>query len=386
MRRLLLLAVVFTVAAGTAGSSPAKLEHGLVYGLVQDSATTWLTRLDPDTLAPLGPRASLGHLTGFAYDTNGWLAYANGWRLRIVNLESMKPFKSIRLGAGAPVAVAWLRWETIVTVTGTTVTEVRAVDWSTDRVVRKARVKGTVVGRARGDDELVLLVGPAGKIGPVRLLVVDGAGRTRVIALPRIVAGQHWDDMNPPTGEHRQPALTLDAANDVAYVAGNGLVAEVPLAGAATYHALRGTFAKVVAGSWQSAAWLGNGMLALAGFESADGRRINATGLELVDTRTWTSRLVRTDVSRVTSSNGLALGTGAIWGEAEEERGIGVVAIDAQGAERFHALPGMSALVAAVTATRAYVHVDGGRVAVIDLLSGRVVRTDGAVPFLLTVR
>lgn len=62
------------------------------------------------------------------------------------------------------------------------------------------------------------------------------------------------------------------------------------------------------------------------------------------------------------------------------------MAIDAQGAERFHALPDTSAWVAAVTATRAYVHVDGGRLAVTHLLSGLVVRTDGGVPFLVTVR
>jgi hypothetical protein len=209
-----------------------------------------------------------------------------------------------------------------------------------------------------------------------------------VIPVPRITAGHRWDDtiVTPPTGESRQPGLTLDAANDVAYVVGNGLVAEVPLTGAATYHALSGTFAKLVSGSWYSAAWLGNGVLALAGYESAEGTGINATGLELVDTRTWTSRLVRNDASWVTASNGLALATGTSWSDSGEARGIGVVAIDALGEERFHALPGMWASVAAATARHAFVNLDGRRGAVIDLRSGRVAQTERAVPFILALR
>jgi hypothetical protein len=388
MRRLLLIAIAAAVAAGTAGGSSAKPGHTTLYGLVGAGADTWLSGLDPDTLEPVGTRVRAGSIGGFAYDSHGWLAYADGRRVRIVDMERMRPFKSIPFFTGMPVAVGWLRWDTIVVVSGMSVIEVRAIDWATDKVVRTARVEGSVVARAHGDDELVLLLAPAGEIGPVRLLVVNAVGRARVISVARITAGQHWDSAtDPPTGETRQPALALDAAHDVAYVVGDGLVAEVPLAGAAAYHALRGAFAKVVAGRWASAAWLGDGTLAVAGSVSADGRRMDPTGLELVDTRAWTSRVLRSDASWVEQKDGLALVTGTSWREGQAQRGIGVLGIDSSGNERFHVLSGEWASVAGFSATRAYLSRDGRAGVAVDLASGRVVaQFDHDVPYLLTLR
>jgi hypothetical protein len=384
---MLLVVAAVAIAAGTAGGSPAKPEHELLYGLVSKTNGSWLARFDPQTLAPTGRRVALGHLDAFVYDTNGWLAYADGRRLRLVNLESMRPVKSIRLWTTPPVAVAWLRWDTIVAVTGTTAAEVHAIDWATNKVVRTALVEGTVVARAEGDDELVLLLAPAAEIGPARLLVVNPAGQARVIPVPRISAGSHFDEVVPPTGVARVPALALDAARDLAYVVGDGLVAEVPLHGSATYHGLRGAFAKIVAGTWFSAAWLGDGTLAIAGSTSTEGRRIEPSGLELVDTRTWTSHVARTDASFVLSWNGVALFTGTTWEDGEERRGIGVVGLDSSGNERFHALPDESVSLSTLTPTRAYVYVDGRRSAIVDFASGRVVaRFDRELPLLFTPR
>jgi hypothetical protein len=388
MRRLSLLLVAVAMAAAVAGgTAPAKPGHTL-YGLVGTNARTWLSALDPDTLEPLGPRVSLGTLGSFAYDSHGWLAYSDGRRVRIVDVQRMRPFKSIPLWTGMPVAVGWLQWDTIVAVTGMSVLEVRAIDWGTDKVVRTARVNGTVVAQARGDNELVLLLAPAGEIGPTRLLVVDAVGKARVISVLRISAGQHWDSAtDPPTGETRRPGLALDAEHDVAYVVGDGLVAEVPLAGAASYHALRGSFAKVIAGRWASAAWLGDGTLAVAGSVSTDGRRMDPTGLELVHTRTWTSRMVRNDASWVEPKDGLALVTGTSWIDGQDLRGIGVLGIDSSGKERFHVLAGEWASVVGFSATRAYLSRDGRRGAAVDLASGRVVaQFDRDVPFLVTLR
>lgn len=386
MRRLLLLLLSVAVAAGVAGgTAPAKPGHTTLYGVVDSS----LSGLDPDTLEPVGPRVSVGTRGIFAYDSHGWLAYMDGRRLRIIDVQRMRPFKDVPLFTAAPVAVGWLQWDTIVAVTGTSGTlEVRAIDWATDKVVRTARAAGTVVARAHGDDELVLLVAPVSELGPSRLLVVDAAGKTRVISVARITAGQHWDtSRNPPTGQARQPGLALDAEHDVAYVVGDGLVAEVPLAGTASYHALRGTFAKEIAGTTTSAAWLGNGTLAVAGSTSADGRRIDPTGLDLVDTRTWSSRLIRNDASWVEAKDGLALVSGTSWMEAEERRGIGVIGIDANGVERFHVLGGEWASVVGYSATRAYLYRDGRRGAAVDLATGRIVaQFDRNPPMLLTLR
>jgi hypothetical protein len=380
MRRALLLAATLAVVAGSAGgNAPAKLEHEAVYGVI-DSAPARLALLDRDTLEPIGRSVSLGYLDSFAYDFNGWLAFADGRRIRIIEPAKMRPFTSIRLYTGRPVAVAWLRWESIVVVTGTTIVEVRTVDWATRRVVRTARVEGTVVASARGDHELVLLLAPEVEIGPARLLVIDPEGRARVIQVPRISVGSHFDGGNPPRGENRVPGLALDAEHDVAYVVGDGLVAEVPLTGSATYHALRGTFTKEIAGSWRSAAWLGSGTLAVAGRVSPDGRQVEPAGLELVDTRTWATRLVDRGVMHVERWQDLALA----WGQGGP---TGLVAFDPSGVERFRLFAGHSVWVAGTTSTRAYVQISDDESAAVELPSGRVVARPGReFPMLLTVR
>jgi hypothetical protein len=366
MRRVLLLAATLAVVAGTAGANaPAKPEHESVYGLIFGSSGYAVARLDRDTLRPVGRKVSVGYLDDFAYDWNGWLAYADGLRLRVIDPEKMKLFTSVRLPAGAPLAVAWLQWGAIIVVTES---EIRRVDWAAGTVTRTARFDGSVVARVRGHHELVLLLAPKG-IGAARLMVVDGRGRARVIPVPRISVGTQVELGNdPPTGQSRVAGLALDAARKVAYVVGDGLVAEVPLAGVATYHALRGTFAKVIAGSWHSAAWLGGSTLAVAGRASADGRRSDAMGLGFVDTTTWATRLVDRDVSLVTAWQDLALAPGALAG--------GLAAFDSSGAERFRLLAGQDVSVVATTPARAYVQTSTEWAAV-ELPTGRIVARPG---------
>jgi hypothetical protein len=387
-RRWLLLAVIAVAAAAAGPSAPAKGEPDL-YALVNANGVTSIARLDPETLQPRGRRVRVGPSEGFIYDRNGWLAYLEGPKLRLIDLESMRAFKSIWLWAGEPQAVAWLRWDRIVVVTGSSVAEVRTVDWGNDKVVRTARVKGRVVGRARGDDELVLLLAPETDIGQARVLVVDGSGHARVIPLPGITAGGHWENTDPPTGTFRQPGLALDATRNVAYVAGEAGVAEVPLAGTATYHALRGAFSKYTAGTWRSAAVVGDGTLAVAGSSSADGRRMAPTGLELVDTRAWTTRIVDPGISSVVGWQGLALGWGMVWADdgAEPAGATGLVVFDRTGTQRFRALAGRILWLSGMTSSRAYVHTYDGSVASVDLETGRVVEHPGMQPlYLLTLQ
>jgi hypothetical protein len=367
MRRVLLLAATLAVVAGTAGANaPAKPEHESVYGLIHGTSGYAVARLDRDTLRPVGRKVPVGYMDDFAYDWNGWLAYVDGLRLRVIDPEKMKLFTSIRLPAGGPVAVAWLQWGAIVLVTDS---EVRRVDWFSGKVTRTARFDGGVVARARGHHELVLLLAPKSGIGAARLMVIDGRGRARVIPVPRIAVGTQVDLGNdPPTGQSRLPGLALDAARQVAYVVGDGLVAEIPLAGVATYHALRGTFAKVIAGSWHSAAWLGGGTLAVTGRASSDGRRSDAMGLGFVDTTTWATRLVDRDVSLVTAWQDLALAPGALAG--------GLAAFDSSGAERFRLLAGQDVSVVATTPARAYLQTSNEWAAV-ELPSGRIVARPG---------
>jgi hypothetical protein len=388
MRRCLLILVVAALAAGTAGGSSAKPEHEPLLGLMRGTSSSWLIHFDRDTLEPVGARLALGHIADFAYDSNGWLAYADIRRLRIVDPEAMKPVSSFPLWAGRPVAVAWFKWETIIAVNGTSVAEVRAIQWGSGKVRRTARVKGVVVTQARGDNELVLLLAPEVDIGPARLLVIDPEGHARLIAVPRISVGSHFDEStSPPTGESRMPALALDAAHDLAYVVGDGLVAEVPLAGTASYHALGGSFSKMIAGTWHSAAMLPDGTLAIAGSASPDGRVGAPTGLEFVDTHTWRMRRVDAGIASVERWQDLVLATGVTQGEGETVNGTGLVAFDTAGNERFRVFAGQPVWLGLTTTTRAYVHLYPSSSAAVELPTGRVVaQHERSLPYLLTMR
>ena len=148
----------------------------------------------------------------------------------------------------------------------------------------------------------------------------------------------------------RDAGLAVDPAGGRAFVVAAGpTVAEVDLAGLhVTYHRLRQPVsllrrlahwlvppaqAKLAAGTWRAACWLGNGSLAVWG---TDARVTGATpaelrsdlspsGLKLVDTRTWTVRTLDPEATGARWVAGRLLAFGSIWdGEAQQERGSGL--------------------------------------------------------------
>lgn len=124
-------------------------------------------------------------------------------------------------------------------------------------------------------------------------------------------------------------------------------------------------------------------MLAVSGSDSADGRSSHPSGVELVDTRRWTSRLVLPGATNDVRWRDGVLATGSPWDEAVGHKpGIGLVAVGRDGSERLRLLAGERAW--RVTATRAYVAADDADAYVIDLLGGRILtRVNGPLPWLL---
>ena len=384
-RAAVLLVLLGVVAAGGA-NAPAKGGEQEVYGLLTAVRGSALARLDPVTLEPLArTRVQLGRLNGFAYDEwHGYLALDDGYRLRIVGLSQLAPRATLRLGTADPTALAWLSWDTIVVVRRH---RVLAVDWMLRKVRTRATFSGDVVAQARGDDELVLLLAPSGSLGPARLLVVRPTGATRIVSLPGIAAGTEWTTDQPPTGKTQVPGLALDAEHGTAYVTSGGAVVEVPLRGTPVSHLLHGRFAKSISGRWESAAWLGNARLAVAGSVSADGTTSTPTGLAVVDTRSWSVVASRPTTSFVVRWGELALTAGVTLDGLGQRQGSAVAAVDRTGAERWTALAGVGSGFQAVTAAHGYVTVDGNRLAVLDLGTGRVLATrDAPLPFVLSLR
>lgn len=371
-------AAVLAVLALAGADASAKSGESL-YGVVGGRSAVTLVQLDPETLRPLpGRRLRLGAATATgAVVRAGDLAYADGYRLRLIDLATMKPFASVVIGPGLVQAVAWPEWQRILVMSGGQgLVHFVAVDRSVMKVTRRTFVRGTLIGYERTPTGLVLLVAPQDGIGPARLVIVDERARIREVALERVAAGSRWDDFDPPRGESRSPGLAVDPAGRVAYVAtSDGLVAEIPLDGSPRYHAVRGSYAKIVAGSWRTAKWLGAGIIAVVGSDSADGRSSRPSGLELVDTRTWSSRMVLPGASHVLRWRDGVLATGAPWDEeAGRGPGIGVVSVSRDGGERFRLFAAEQVWIEAVTQTRAYVYAEGAQHAyVVDLLSGRIV-------------
>lgn len=200
---------------------------------------------------------------------------------------------------------------------------------------------------------MVLLSIPTDRIGPARLLVVDDRGRVRAAGLDRVQAGYRsppdWDRPDAH-GVFREAALAVDGVGGRAFVVAAGAeVAEVDLATLeVAYHRLRQPVsllarlahwlvppaaAKLSAGTWRAACWLGAGRLAVWGGESRLLGEVPAelrpeerpSGLTLVDTRTWTVRPLDPAATRAGWRDGRLLAFGGTWDpDARRERGVGL--------------------------------------------------------------
>jgi hypothetical protein len=372
MKRAFLIAALLALVAGS--SAPAKPFH-LVLGII-DQGGARLVYLDAETLGVTdGPSVALGKWGGswaISQDRSQFV-YADQSRLRFFDAFRFTPEADVRLSGGGP--VVWLDALTVAIVrrTGANAVEVVKVDWLS-RVHSRKRLAGVVLAARTLPNTLVVLLGRENKIAPVRLLVVEPQ-RTRVVQLGGIWGGTVVQRRNPPVVAMRRPALALDEAKATAYVADPaGTVVELPLSTlAATSRTPRGGFAKFVYGSERQALLLGDGLLAITGSErSQSGMR--PAGLELVDTRAWSSRLVEPRASAAWSSTDWLLVTGTSW-DAKTEKGtaMGLVVLDPTGQTRFRLFEGLGVWVNALVGSRAYVGVQGEREAVVvDLVTGQV--------------
>jgi hypothetical protein len=375
MKRALLLAALVALIAGA--GAPAKPFHSLL-GIVNEGRSAKLVVLDPETLEVAdGPSVVLGPQFGvtwaFSPDRSHFV-YADSSRLRFFDLFTFTLERDLFFLGGGD--VAWLDAQTVVMLrrADTNAVEVDKVDASTHAVRSRQLLKGTVLATRTLPGMVVALLGRSGKIGPARLLVV-GSGRARVVALPTVRAGTVWA-RNPPVGTMRLPALALDEATRTAYVADpSGFVVEVPLGTLQpVIHALRGSFAKVVHSSQRRALALGDGLLAITG-EELSPERLQPAGLQLVDTRTWSSRLLELGARAAWASGEGLLVAGASWDRSAHTRAaMGLALLDRAGQARFRLFGSSSTWVNMVVGKRAYVGVEGETQAVVvELTTGQVI-------------
>jgi hypothetical protein len=336
----------------------------------------------------------------WALSTSGTLALAEnaGYKalsLRLVDVARMRVTARFTVGGGPIGALLWLTQRRLLAVQEICCSEaqrVLAIDAGTGRITARRPLGGTVIQLTRTRTELVMLVAPAQRVGPAKLVVADGSGLTS-IPLAQLAAGSKLLPSETHRVDQRLPGLAIDPATRRAFVVGSGLVAVVDLNSlAVSYHpvGLRArrpasveTQHKTASGYFRSTRWLGGGLLAIAGSDT-EANQSQPTGLVLVDTRRWSARTVDEGATGFVLADRLLLATGSTVDSNGGTTSIGLAAYGFDGIPRFRLFEGRNAWMAQAYGGRAYVGVaraDGSQepLQVVELGTGRVV-ADRAEP------
>jgi hypothetical protein len=401
---------------------PAVPPLGVTYSEASQSVT--IAPLDPVRVRPLsGPRLEVKggwwSLTAVTPDRSlGVLTNETG-DLTVVDLPRMRNLGKVRL---TPVGVQ-TGWVAAATFIGRSrVLLARAfgddtsstlqsllVDLAGRRVLRQQRVSGQVLASARmTGGRIALLLGPVGTIGTARLALLDADGGIRTVTLDGITAGfERLDDGgSDPRGRQAVPGLAVEPTGRRAFVVAAGQpAAEIDLQRLAVgYHPLRRPTsplrrlaswlvppaeAKEISGPTRSAVWVGDGLVAVWGGNAGmdpKGYAEDPSGLELVDTTTWTVRTVDRTASSASLVDGRLLVWGASFGPGGN-RGYGLTVFGPGERRPVHLFGSQEVIWVQVNGNLAYVSLSEGNAnayAVLDLTSQRVLhRAPGDMPQLV---
>jgi hypothetical protein len=411
-----------TVVVPPVPLSPARVGGPLVGVVSSENMAVELARLDPRTLRPVpGGRLKLEGtwpMLAVAPDRSMAVLGSEAGDLTVVDLVHLRRLGAVRTDLRGEAAFGW-SWvgRSRLLLVGTAheaATDVLAVDVHARRVIRQQRFAGVVQGYARLPHGLALLVTPANAIGRARLVVSDANAGLRTVTLTEITAGfKQLDDTDGsgPRMEQAVPGIAADPAGRRIYVVpGGGPVAEVDVASMeVTYHRLGRSAsplqrlarwwappaeAKIISGPSRSALWLGDGQLAVTGYDgSTKGHHMEVpSGLELIDTADWTARQVDRHSSSAMLAAGrlLAFGTAFGTGQNGANQGYGLTLYGPGDRQPVHRFGAKQAGWIQVYGDLAYVQLMDANLsnlegyAVVDLRSGRVLdRGTGNVPELL---
>jgi hypothetical protein len=396
---LAVIAAVVALAAGSGGLAsrqPAETaDRASVLAYVWEGRPL-LVRVDPLTLQPRGRALELGKapISTWARSPEGGrlvLGSGDGARLLFADLRTMRRLGALSFGAKGYVAgLAWPSARRVVVALSGMRGEIVVVDPQTRRVVQRRSLPGTVLHTARWEGGLVLLLAPVDTIGAATLAVVAPGG-VRTVRLP-LDAGT-----GPPAVA--QPGLAVSPDGSRAVVVPDGsrvldvdlrtlAVAErdlsepVSLLGRLRAWLEPAALAKgPLEGPVRSAAWLPGDRIAVAGWnyrQIGDRAMVSeAAGLRLIDTRDWSVRTLAEGATAVAAAGDSLLAFGGTQGP-EGFRGIGLRGFGTDGREQFQLFGGR--FVPSVTAVGRYAYAaeqseTRTRIEVVDLVSGRVVRT-----------
>jgi hypothetical protein len=312
------LAAVLAVAATLGLPAAAARGPQPVLGIDWNDRTgTRLARIDPETLAIQPGRKVLlaGHTAPWAFspDRTRLVFGGDGVSLRFVDASRMRILGDLRLGlAGVVDYVDWARADRLLVLVRADADDstVVVVDAARRRVIRTIPIEErSTLGAAAFAGGLVLLLGDTRGHDPAAVAVVDAQGALRTVTIDQISAG--YTEYGDGRTEVRRPGLAVDAAAHRAFVVdANFSVAQIDLDSlTVAYHRqTTRSLTKFVVGPARVVRWLGNGMLAVAGADY-QGEPVTPTGLRLIDTRTWTWRVVDANVASFEVGRGVLAGT-----------------------------------------------------------------------------
>jgi hypothetical protein len=330
--------------------------------------------------------------------------------LDLIDVERMRTLARVRTRArGSPAAVVWPRpdrlWIVLArpgccAVGSTTVV---VLDPIAERIVARRRLAGGLVRVAGSPEGPVLLLAPPAMIGPARLVTVDAGGAVAQVPLDGVSAGEMPTQGVSSVKRGRTPALAVDSSRRRAYVlSARPHAVEIDLRrGRVSHHRLvarpslldrlrellePSAEASAQVGAVRRAAWIGDGRLALSGYDAGVVWRPHGAveterrpaGLHVIDTRDWSVRTLDERASSFVAAAGLLLTSGP--------EGRGLAAYSPDGRDTLHMLGDRRVEVVATAGSLAYVRTPPEpALQVVDVTRGRVVGTSapGHVTLLL---
>ena len=368
-RALLAVLAVSAAFVGGAASAPAS---ETVNALVWQGRTVSLATLDARSFEPRGRLLALGRAQGEVHtDRLGdRLAVASaGVGVAVVDTRRAKVLWRLERGR----LVRALTW---ISPRGLLVLEhggALLLDPVRKTILARSDFDGVVLSAAKWSQGLVVLAfRNEGSIEPARLFVIGPSVRVRGIELSRIAAGWASGPTSAHDFNHAQPGLAVDQEAGRAFVAGGAHLATVDLSTLAlAYSGAERTLQKMTTGPRRNVAWLGDGVLAVAGADDrVDGERLTSMPFGL---RFFTSdgvRIVDERATQVSTAAGLPLAFGHRYTDGRHE-GTGLAAYDRTGALRWRLFGDAAIGSFTVVDGRAYVW-SARRVHVVEIASGTV--------------
>jgi hypothetical protein len=386
----------------------------------EDPVSLRIARFDPRSLQPLpGRRLDLPGpwwVLSVAPDRSmAVLGNEASGKLAVVDLAGMRSLGTIAVESLAWTQTSqWIGRSRLLLVMGELPVSRHSVmlvlDPHARRVLQRQRLPGPVLSSGHLPDGLVLLLTPAQGIGPATLAVVDDDARIRTVTLSGIAAGtESVETGGLPVDRQAFPGLAVDPAGRRAFVvAAGGPVAEVDLTTLRVgYHRLATPASPLrrlanwllppaqakgaTDGPARSALWLGEGLLAVAGHDAEasttrQGARevLRPSGLQLIDTGTWTVRMVDPHTSGVMLAGGRLFATGYRYDSDDgEPKGYGLTIYGPGDRRPVHLMGSEEVWGTQVHGDLAYAS-HGSGYSVVDLRANRVLRHEqGDLPAFL---